>query len=348
MAKFKDLQADAIARTQRGYLVLKNKINLPILVIFAAFIVSLLYFFSYLFPFTDDAFVVTNVTPVAADVSGFITHIYVKNGDRVKKGQPVFQVYEVPYQLAYQQALAEYHANTNHIMVLEKKANQTHAELKSAQAELGKINYELELKRKHSVYEAVSTLEIKKLEYDVGILTHRCLALEQKIQVFMAEIKEQHQIVKHFKAKKNAAKINLDLTTVRAPGDGIIDNMYVSLSTPIKIHEPIFSFIDTSNYYVQANFDETDLRHVRSGDKAYIITRMYYFTKVFHGEIVNSLWAAERQVTARKSQVQIVTNENEWLLLPQRFPLQIKIADPDKNFPLHFGASAYVYIETHR
>ena len=129
---------------------------------------------------------------------------------------------------------------------------------------------------------------------------------------------------------------------------GVIDNMYVSVNTPITIHQPVFTFIDTSNFYIQANFNETDLRNVRSGDDVYIILRMYYFDKIFHGKVANSLWAAERQKTATKSQIQLVNNENEWLLLPQRFPIQIKILDPDPNYPLNPGASAYVYVSTKR
>ncbi|WP_232220561.1 biotin/lipoyl-binding protein [Legionella tunisiensis] len=50
-----------------------------------ALLIGIFHLFSYLLPFTDNAFVVTNVTPVAADVSGFITEIYVKNGQHVKK-----------------------------------------------------------------------------------------------------------------------------------------------------------------------------------------------------------------------------------------------------------------------
>ena len=123
--------------------------------------------------------------------------------------------------------------------------------------------------------------------------------------------------------------------------------MYVSVYTPIKIHQPVFSFIDTSNYYIQANFNETDLRNVRPGQTVYIWLRMYYFNKLFKGKIVNTLWAAERQNTAIRSQIQKVRNENEWLLLPQRFPIQIKILNPDPKYPLHPGASAYAYIATH-
>lgn len=325
---------------------LKKKINLPIVVICIALVIGCFHLFSYLIPFTDNAFVVTNVTPVAADVSGFITDIYVKNGERVKKNQPIFTVYQIPYKLAYKQAKADYLEGVKKIEVFARQIKRTEALTKSTDAELAKANYELKLKKGSYVVQAVSTLEVKKLGYDVDTLKNKRDALQEEVEVLKAQIEQQKHTVQSLKAKMDNAKINLDLTVVRAPSDGVIDNMYLSPNTPIKIHEPVFSFIDTSNYYIQANFNETDLRRVRLGDKVYIILRMYYFDKIFHGVIVNSLWAAERQKTASKSQIQLVGNENEWLLLPQRFPLQIKILDPDPNYPLNPGASAYVYIST--
>jgi multidrug resistance efflux pump len=290
--------------------------------------------------------VVTNITPVAADVSGFISDIHVKNGQTVKKNQPLFTVYQPPYQLAYQQASAEYQEGVKKITVLERQIDKTNSLAKATAAALAKANYELSLKQSQQVTEAISTLEVKKLTYDVETLNNQLTALRQEIQVIHAQIEQQQQTVASLKARRDNAKINLDLTIVRAPSNGVIDNLYIAQNTPIKIHEPIFSFIDTAQYYVQANFNETDLRNVRVGDKVYIILRMYYLDKIFHGEIVNTLWAAERQTTSSKSQLQKVQNENEWLLLPQRFPLQIKILDPDLNYPLNPGASAYVYIAT--
>ena len=303
--------------------------------------------FCYWLPFTDNAFIVTNVTPVAADVSGFITQLYVKNGQKVKEGQAIFKVYQPPYKWTYKQSWAEYKEARQHIVVLFKKIQRTQDLYKSVTADLNKTKYELGLKNKQLVAEAISKLEIVKLTYDVSKLENKRLSLFHEIAVLQESIKEQRFRVKSLKAKRKLAKINLDLTVVRAPADGVIDNMYVSVNTPIKIHQPVFSFIDTTNYYVQANFNETDLRNVRPGSKAYIILRMYYFNKLYHGVVVNNLWAAERQKTAIRSQIQKVRNENEWLLLPQRFPLQIKITDPDSDYPLHPGASAYVYISTH-
>lgn len=326
--------------------MMKHEFNLPIIVVVIALLIGIYHLFSYKIPFTDNAFVVTNTTPIAADVSGFITEIKVTNGQRVKKDQPLFTVYQDPYKLAYQEADANYRQGQKKVLVLAQQVKQAQALAKSIASELDKARYELGLKKNSQVAEAISTLEIQKLNYDVTTLSNRLAAEQAAIGVLDAQIEEQQQLVASLKARRDNAKVNLDLTIVRAPSDGIIDNLYIAPNTPIKIHEPVFSFIDTSHYYIQANFNETDLRNVRVGDKVYIMLRMYYFDKIFHGVVVNNLWAAERQTTASKSQLQKVDNENEWLLLPQRFPLQIKILDPDPNYPLNPGASAYVYIAT--
>lgn len=326
--------------------LIRKQLNLPIIIVGLAGVIGIYHIFSYLIPFTDNAFVVTNVTPVAADVSGFITDIYVKNGQAIKKDQPIFKVYQEPYRLALAQASADYQQGLKKVIVLQRQIDKANSLVKSTQAELAKATYELDLKKDQVVAEAVPVLEIKKLGYDVEALTNKLAALQHEVAILAAQVDEQQQIVASLKAKMDNAQVNLDLTVVRAPSNGVVDNMYISTNTPIKIHEPVFSFIDTTNYYIQANLNETDLRNVRVGDKVTIMLRMYYFDKIFHGVIVNTLWAADRQTTSAKTQLQKVQNENEWLLLPQRFPVQIKVLDVDPNYPLNPGASAYVYIST--
>jgi len=328
--------------------LIRKQLNLPLIIVGFAGVIGIYHIFSYLIPFTDNAFVVTNVTPVAADVSGFITDIYVKNGQPIKKDQPIFKVYQEPYRLALSQASADYQQGLKKVIVLQRQIDKANSLVKSTQAELAKAQYELDLKKDQAVAEAVPVLEIKKLGYDVEVLTNKLAAWQHEVAILLAQVDEQQQIVASLKAKMDNAQVNLDLTVVRAPSDGVVDNMYISTNTPIKIHEPVFSFIDTTNYYIQANLNETDLRNVRVGDKVTIMLRMYYFDKIFHGVIVNTLWAADRQTTSAKTQLQKVQNENEWLLLPQRFPVQIKVLDVDPNYPLNPGASAYVYISTQK
>jgi multidrug resistance efflux pump len=327
--------------------VLKNEINLPILVIISGFLIAIYHIFSYMIPFTNNAFVVTNVTPIAADVSGYITQVYVKNGQSVKKDEPLIQVYEKPYRLAYQYARAKHEKAIEHIHVIEQKTRKTQDLLHSAQFEYDKAKIEYQLKNSPRVRQAIPALEVKLLRYNLQSIEKRKNALQKQIAVEDQQIIEQKKQTEALKAAMKNALVNLKLTTVRAPTDGIVDNLYISKGTPVKIRTPLFSFIDTSTWWIQANFNETDLRRIRPGDEATIMLRMYYFNKIFHGRIVNTVWAADRQHTVSRTQQQQVTNENEWLLIPQRLPLQIQILDPDPLYPLQPGASAYVYLKAH-
>jgi membrane fusion protein (multidrug efflux system) len=326
--------------------VLKKEINFPVIIVAIGLLIGIYHIFSYLIPFTDDAFVVTNIAPIAADVEGYITHLYVKNGQAVKKGEPLFMVYQKPYRLAYQHDKAKYEEALEEIKVIQRKTDKTVSLLRATEFELKKARYNYLLKSDSTLSLAVSAMEIKDLLYTMQAMEHQKISLQQQVAIEKQKIQKQKKTVKALNAQMNNAKVNLDLTTVRAPADGMIDNMYISVGTPIKIHQPLFSFIDTAHWWIQANFNETDLRKVRVGDKVTIILRMYYWDRIFHGRVVNNIWAADRQVTSERSQQQKVSNENQWLLLPQRFPLQIEILDPDPKYPLNPGASAYVYIHT--
>lgn len=201
------------------------------------------------------------------------------------------------------------------------------------------------MKNKQIVSRSVSQLEIKKLAYDVESLAGQVNALKKQILLNDKQILQQQKTMRALQAEMRNAKVNMDLTTVRAGVDGVVDNMYLALGAPITEHQPLFSLLDTNDWYVQANFEETDLRHTHPGDKVIIIMRMYYFTKIFYSIITNNIWVANRQMVDTRTQQQIVSGDNEWLNLPQRLPLQIKILDPDPNYPLYPGASAYVYIQ---
>ena len=329
----------------RVFKVSRDEINLPVIVIIIGFLIAFYHFFSYLVPFTNNAFVTTNVVPIAADVSGYITDIYVKNGQAVKKDQPIMIIYQKPYQLAHDYAKAKHQQAIEHIHVIEHQTEKTRELLQGAIYDYGKAQIEYQLKSNPSVVKAVPKLEVKRLYFNLQSKQKRIDALKKQITIEDQQIIEQRKKVNALKAARDNALVNLNLTTVRALSDGIIDNMYLSPGTPVKIRTPLFSFIDTATWWVQANFNETDLRRIRPGDKAIIMLRMYYFRRIFHGRIVNSIWPADRQITNVRTQQQRVNNENEWLLIPQRLPLQIEITDLDPNYPLQPGASAYVYLE---
>ena len=326
--------------------ICKDKLNVPTFIILLALIIGIVNLFSYLVPLTDNAFVVTNHQSVAADVSGYISEIYVKNGQKVRQGSPLFKVYAKPYQLAlskstasYEQALAAYQEQQQTVL----KDQQALAE---EQANLAKAGYEYKLKNNPSVSSSVSDLEVKQALYTAQAQTQKVKAAQTQIAIDETQLIQKHKQVEQNKAAMGSDQVNLAETVVRAGADGVVDNMFLAVGSPVSAHQALFSFVNTAEWFVQANMYETDLRKVRPGDKVIIMLRMYYLDKIFHGEITNNLWVTDRQTTVSRSQQQTISSDNEWLNLPQRVPLLIKINDPDPKFPLNPGVSAYVYIQT--
>lgn len=323
----------------------KQKFTFPIIVILIGFVSLFVYLFSFLLPFTDNAFVVANIRPVAANVSGYITGLYVKNEQHVKKGQPLLTVFPTPYELTYNNTVASLEEAKEEYISLQKKLEVDQHSLEADRQIYAKLEHNYV--RYASAYKdrSVSEIAVDDLLKDKNAAEARLNAAIKQVELDDQNLSVQKKRIKALEFKAANAKVDLDETTVYAATDGIIQNMYLSMRTPVKIREPLFSFVDTTDLYIQGNFNETDLRMVRVGAKAIIFPRMYLAQKIFHGVVISSNWAAERQHTQERSQLQTVKNENEWLLLPQRFPVQIKITDPDPKYPLSIGASAYVYIE---
>lgn len=312
-----------------------------------ALLAVLYYFFSFLVPFTNNAFVVANVRPVAAIVSGYITDLYVKNEQYVHKGQPLFTVFQEPYKLIYNRLIEEVHTAKVDLQSLEHQLQKDKQLLIQYEQEYNRIH--LNFVRNKAVLKsgAISEINVKDLQYeDLGSFA-KVNMQKQQISVDEKNIQSLQHKIKALIYKMRYAKVNLEQTTVYAQSNGRIQNMYLSLGTPIEINKPIFSFVDTDNFYIQANFTELDLRLVKTGTKVYIIPRMYFGTKLYHGTVISGAWAANRQITNPKTQLQTVTNDtNNWLLLPQRFPVQIKIDDYDsEHYPLPVGATCYVIIK---
>ncbi len=324
----------------------KDKLNLPVFIVLVGALIALISLFSYLLPFTDDAFVVANNQTVAAEVSGYVSHIYVKNGQQVQKGQALFQVYDEPYKLALAKSTAAYQQAKSDLEAQIQQIEKNNVTLKAAQINLDKAKYEYSLKNNPLANNSVSALELKNANYTVRLQEQQVSSDITQLKIDQSHLRQKQQALAQARASMNIDKINLQETTVRAGSVGVVDNMFISIGTPITQHQPLFSFINTSKWYIQANMNETDLRKVRPGNKALIWLRMYGLDRVFHGVIVNRLWVTDRQNTNNRSQQQVIATDNEWLNLPQRVPLSIEISDPDPKFPLNPGVSAYVYIQT--
>jgi len=324
---------------------MKKGLTFPNIIIFLGLLSALIYIFSYLFPFTDNAFVVSDLRPVAAQVRGYVTHMYVENGMYVKRGQKLFSVFNKPYLYAVEQLTADYEsaeATLNALELIYDRDQKTSDNRKNIYL---KLQHDLEKYRKGYQMKSISRITMDNAANDTYAAKDAWQAQLKQQMVDNHRIRAQLKQIESIAARLKNAKVQLRQTEVYAQANGVIQNLFLTKGSPININSPLFTLVYTDQTYIQANFNETDLRNVHKGSKVFIYPRMYLSRKVFHGEVVSDYWSANRQNVDIRTQLQSVTNENQWILLPQRLPVIIRVTDPDIHFPLRVGSSAYVYIK---
>jgi membrane fusion protein (multidrug efflux system) len=102
---------------------------------------------------------------------------------------------------------------------------------------------------------------------------------------------------------------------------------------------PIFTVIGDSDYWVDANFKETELRRIKRGQKAVVVVDMYRDHE-FQGEVQSLSGGAGQAFSLLPAQ----NATGNWVKVTQRVPVRVKVLDPDPNFPLRIGTTATVHI----
>ena len=105
-------------------------------------------------------------------------------------------------------------------------------------------------------------------------------------------------------------------------------------------NQVLFAVIDSSEYWIDANFKETQLEHIMPGTDAEIRIDMYP-NKVFHGK-VDSISGGSGTAFALLPTQNATGN---WVKIAQRVPVKIKVLDVDAKFPLRIGTSGSVRVK---
>lgn len=325
---------------------LLKKFNFATLIFTTGGVIAVGYMATYLFPITDQAFVVDNMTAISSSVTGHIEQIYVENGQKLKKDDPILLIRPEKYRLEYQGVKAQYEQAKIGLDVIQKRIDVTNADLQAATDQLNRMKYEYAQKSAKDVANGVPQIELKTLEYNIKSQQSVILGLQKQVELEKTELKQAKVGIETLSVATDKAAMDVADTLVRAPADGYIQNLYIGTGSSALAHEGLFNFVDTANTYIQANFNETDLADVHAGDEVLIFPRAYLGRKVFHGVIMSDNWSVDRQHIIPLKETQLIFNQNHWINLPQRLPVQIKVTDANSQYQLRPGMSAYVYVRT--
>jgi membrane fusion protein (multidrug efflux system) len=141
------------------------------------------------------------------------------------------------------------------------------------------------------------------------------------------------------KAAVEQAKLDLAHTHVTAPVRGVVANLTLRPGAVVQASMPLFALVATDQYWVDANFKETELEHIRPGDSAEIRVDSYP-DHVFQGRVDSLSGGAGSAFSLLPAQ----NATGNWVKVTQRVPVRVVVLDPDPNYPLRIGTSAEVTV----
>ena len=300
------------------------------------------YYLLGIFHFTDNSFVVQVSTPMAPRVSGVVTQVHVKNGQRVKAGDVLVTLDPTSYEQKFQSAVAQYEQALITLEVSTQKIKVSENSLQAASANLDTLKTQFNAKDHPGVRAGVSQIDMSDLRNRIKAQTNQVESSKVQIAIDKLQVQMQEKQVQALKAAMHSAETDLKHTSVIAPVDGVIENVFLGIGAHVSSVSGMFTLINDGETYIQANYEETELAGVKAGDRATVYPRIYFGKKSFEGVVVANPFGVSRQTNTPLSGSPYVATENKWLLLPQRLPVIIKITDVDEKYPLVNGMSAYV------
>ncbi len=249
---------------------------------------------------TDDAYVGGEVTVIAPKVPGFIAQVNVSDNQPVHAGDLLLKLDDRDYQAALAKADAAVAAQQAALTNLdatrflqEAVVAQARAEIASATAEIGRAHDDQVRYQSLVSGAATSVQSSQKADADY----QQALAAGDKAQASLAAAQRQLSVIDTRKAQVQAtlnqtlaerdlARLNLSYTELRAPIDGTVGNRSARQGAYAAIGSQLISLVPTRGLWIDANFKESQLAHVRPGQPAFV-TIDSLPGQTFHGRVLS-------------------------------------------------------------
>lgn len=141
------------------------------------------------------------------------------------------------------------------------------------------------------------------------------------------------------KATLDQAQLDLTWTHVTAPANGWVTNVALRAGDVVTANQPLFALISDGQFWVDANFKETELAEIESSQRAVIYVDMYP-DHPFEGTVQSISGGTGSAFSLLPPQ----NATGNWVKVTQRVPVRVRVVNPDPDFPLRIGSSASVRI----
>ena len=296
---------------------------------------------------TDNAYIKADKVQLGAQVSGAVTVVMVSENEQVERGQELFRIDAIPYQVALSRAEARLQGVRAFIESLKAGYHQKLAEMKRDELDQDynerEYNRQLELSRS----KLSSAAELDRTQHDMEMARQEIAITRQSLDQIAAQLGgdpdralEDHPLYKEAQGAVDDALLNIQRTVVTAPFTGVAQKK-PELGQYVRAGEPVMVIVSDTGMWIEANFKETELTFVRPGQSVRI--RIDTYPDLEWRGTVSSLSQASG---AEFSLLPPQNATGNWVKVVQRIPVRITIEHWDGAPVLRAGMSTTVSIDT--
>jgi membrane fusion protein (multidrug efflux system) len=294
---------------------------------------------------TDDAYVNGNVVQLTPQVAGTVIAVNADDTQTVKEGDPLVQLDPADAKVALLQAEAGLAQAVRQVRSLYVNNGGFEAQIAQRQAVLSQAQDDLRRRLTVAQTGAVSLEEISHARDAVRSAQAELNVAQQQLssnrtQTDLTPV-AQHPTVLLAAAKVRNAYLDSARNTLPAPVTGYVAKRSVQVGQRVAPGNPLMAIVPLNSVWVDANFKEVQLRHMRVGQPVELTADVYGSKVVFHGRVQGFSAGTGSAFSLLPAQ----NATGNWIKVVQRLPVRIAL-DPNElnRNPLRIGLSMQVEV----
>ena len=297
---------------------------------------------------TDDAYVSGNVVQITPQIPGTVVSIGADDNDYVRAGQTLVKLDRADADVALAQAEAALAQTVRKVRGLYSTMHSSRADVAVKESALRQAEADYARRKGLAASGAISAEELAHA-HDALVAAQSALAATQGQLAVTRALVEDTEVASHPDVKAAAAKVRAawldDLrTTLVAPVSGYVAKRTVQVGQRVQQGMPLMAVVPLQQAWVDANFKETQLEHMRIGQPVTLTSDVYGGGVTYHGR-VQGLGVGTGSVFSLLPAQNATGN---WIKIVQRLPVRIAL-DPKElgRHPLRIGLSMAVTVDLH-
>ena len=297
---------------------------------------------------TDDAYVNGDQVTITSQIAGTVVGVFASNTELVKAGQVLVRLDPTDAQTALNRAAGALAQSVRQVRQQQAMAGQYDAQAARGRLELARAEQDLARRTPLLADQAIATEEVRHAEEAVAMahanLSQALRQADSAHALVDGVAVSDNPAVQTARAAYRDAFVNASRNAIVAPVTGFVALRSVQLGQRIQPGEPLLNIVPLQNLWVDANFKEGQLRHLRLGQATEVRSDLYGGSVVFHGKVIGMAAGTGAAFSLLPAQ----NASGNWIKVVQRVPVRVSISPEDlAKHPLRIGLSTTVEIDTH-